>query len=165
MGLLIDFINKFKKQKENKSHVKGLNGYTPVYGQFGTDIFASDVVQQAINCLVTELTKIHPQHIRKNGSDYIPVDGDIQKLLNQPNERMSQSDFLEKVFWQLFLNYNAFIIPTYDIEYRDGKKTKKFTGLYPIQPLQVDFYKIQLEVYLLSLDLQAVMKQLLNMMM
>lgn len=138
MGL-IDFVNKFVKQKENKSYAKILNGMTPVFGQFGQDIYASDVVQQAINCLVTELTKINPQHIRKNGSDYIPVDGDIQKLLNQPNERMSQSDFLEKVFWQLFLNYNAFIVPTFETRYENGNKIKKYTGLYPIQPLQVDF--------------------------
>ena len=53
---------------------------------------------------------------------------------------MTQSDFLEKVFWQLFLNYNAFIVPTYETKIdRDGSKRKKFTGLYPIQPLQVDF--------------------------
>lgn len=140
MGLLIDFVNKFKKQKENKTYAKILNGMTPIFGQFGQDIFASDVVQQAINCLVTELTKINPQHIRRDGSDYIPVDGEIQKLLNQPNERMTQSDFLEKVFWQLFLNYNAFVIPTYELKRdREGNKVKKFTALYPIQPLQVDF--------------------------
>lgn len=140
MGVLIDFINKFKKQKENKSYAKVLNGYTPVFGQFGQDIFASDVVQQAINCLVTELTKINPQHIRRDGSDYIPVEGEIQTLLNQPNSRMTQSDFLEKVFWQLFLNYNAFIIPTYEVKINpDGTKKKRYTGLYPIQPLQVDF--------------------------
>lgn len=138
MGLF-DFINKFKNQKENKKHAKILNGYTPVFGQFGQDIYASDVVQQAINCLVTELTKINPQHIRKNASDFIPVDGSIQALLDQPNERMTQSDFMEKVFWQLFLNYNAFIVPTYEVKYENGNKVKKYTGLYPIQPLQVDF--------------------------
>lgn len=135
MGLLIDFVNKFRNQQKNKKYAQILNGYSPVYGQFGQDIYASDVVQQAISCIVTEMKKITPQHIRENGSDFIPVNDDIQKLLNQPNERMSQSDFLEKVFWQLFLNYNSFIIPTYDVV--NGEK--KYTGLYPIQPLQVDF--------------------------
>lgn len=136
MGILIDFVNKFKKQKENKSYAKVLNGYSPVFSQFGQDIYASDVVQQAISCIVTEMKKINPQHIRENGSDSIPVTSDIQRLLNQPNERMTQSDFLEKVFWQLFLNYNAFIIPTYK-KNKDGSKS--YTGLWPIQPYQVDF--------------------------
>lgn len=139
MGL-IDFVNKFVKQKGNKSHAKVLNGYMPIFSQFGQDIYASDVVQQAISCLVTEMTKVNPQHIRANGSDFIPVNDSIQSLLNQPNERMGQSDFLEKVFWQLFLNYNSFIVPTYEVKFdAEGNKTKKFTGLYPIQPLQVDF--------------------------
>lgn len=136
MGL-IDFINKFKKTKPNINYAKMLNGYTPIFSQFGQDIYASDVVQQAIACLVTELTKANPFHIKQSGSDLIPVENsEIQKLLDQPNERMTQTDFFEKVYWQLFLNYNSFIIPTY---YKDIKGNKHYTGLYPIQPTNVTF--------------------------
>lgn len=136
MGL-IDFINKFKKTKPNINYAKMLNGYTPIFSQFGQDIYASDVVQQAIACLVTELTKANPFHIKQSGSDLVPVENsEIQKLLDQPNERMTQTDFFEKVYWQLFLNYNSFIIPTY---YKDIKGNKHYTGLYPIQPTNVTF--------------------------
>ncbi len=136
MGL-IDFINKFKKIKQNFQYAQMLNGYTPIFSQFGQDIYASDVVQQAISCLVTELTKANPYHIKKDGSDLVPVENsEIQRLLEEPNERMTQTDFFEKVYWQLFLNYNAFIVPTY---YRDNKGNKKYTGLYPIQPIDVTF--------------------------
>lgn len=136
MGLLVNFINKFKNNKQNKKYATWLNGGTPIFSQFGQNIYASDVVQQAISCIVTEMKKINPVHIRIEGNDSIPViNGDnIQRLLNQPNERMTQSDFLEKVYWQLFLNYNAFIIPTY-IRKTDG--SKEYTGLYPIQPTNV----------------------------
>jgi HK97 family phage portal protein len=134
---LIDFINKFKKIKQNFQYAQMLNGYTPIFSQFGQDIYASDVVQQAISCLVTELTKANPYHIKKDGSDLVPVENsEIQRLLEEPNERMTQTDFFEKVYWQLFLNYNAFIVPTY---YRDNKGNKKYTGLYPIQPIDVTF--------------------------
>lgn len=136
MGL-IDFINKFKKTKPNINYAKMLNGYTPIFSQFGQDIYASDVVQQAIACLVTELTKANPFHIKQSGSDLVPVENsEIQKLLDQPNERMTQTDFFEKVYWQLFLNYNSFIIPTH---YKDIKGNKHYTGLYPIQPTNVTF--------------------------
>lgn len=136
MGL-IDFINKFKKTKPNINYAKMLNGYTPIFSQFGQDIYASDVVQQAIACLVTELTKANPFHIKQSGSDLVPVENsEIQKLLDQPNERMTQTDFFEKVYWQLFLNYNSFIIPTY---YKDIKGNKHYTGLYPIQPTNITF--------------------------
>lgn len=134
MGL-IDFINKFRKNKNNTKYAKVLNGYSPIFSQFGQDIYASDVVQQAIACIVTELTKVNPFHIIKKGSDLTPVESSqIQRLLDQPNERMTQTDFLEKVYWQLYLNYNAFIIPTYD---RKPNGTKTYTGLYPIQPTNV----------------------------
>ncbi len=139
MGVLTNFVNKFKNNKENKHYAKVLNNLYPVFSQFGTDIYASDVVQQAISCIVSEMKKISPQHIREDGMDSVPVNGDIQKLLNYPNNQMTQSDFLEKVFWSLFLNYNSFIIPTYDLVMTKEGLNKKYTGLYPIQPINVEF--------------------------
>lgn len=140
-NIIIDFVNKFKKNKEHKQYAKMLNGWMPIFSQFGTDIYASDVVQQAISCIVFELKKLNPQHIRMNGSDPVPVESSqIQRLLNQPNERMTTSEFVEKIFWQLFLTYNCFIIPTYTVSYdSEGKKVKNYTGLYPIQPVNVEF--------------------------
>lgn len=136
MGLF-DWIG---RKINNLKYASMLNGFAPVFSQFGSNIYASDVVQQAVSCLVTEMTKLNPQHIRQSGSDYMPVTSDLQRLLNQPNERMTQSDFLEKVLWQLFLNYNSFIVPTYNTKFdKDGNMTKQYTGLYPIQPTQVDF--------------------------
>ena len=139
MGLF-DFINKYKQQKLHKKLASMLNGYTPIFSQFGQDIYASDVVQQAISCIIFEMKKLNPTHVRMNNGDPMPMDGDIQRLLEYPNPRMTQSDFIEKVFWQLFLNYNSFIIPTYDVATdAKGNKVKKYTGLWPIQPTQVDF--------------------------
>ena len=117
-----------------------MSGYAPIFSQFGQNIYASDVVQQAIGCIVTEMKKLRPEHVRENGNDIIPVNSELQAVLNNPNPRMTTSDFLEKVTWLLFLNYNAFIIPTY-YEWRDknGKLNKKYDGLYPITPSQVDF--------------------------
>lgn len=139
MGIL-NFINKFKNQKNNKKYATMLNGYTPIFSQFGQDIYASDVVQQGIFCVVNELKKLKAQHVRTSNSDPLPINDDLQKILNNPNERMTQSEFIEKIFWQLFLNYNSFVIPTYDINFDEkGNKIKKYTGLYPVQPTQVDF--------------------------
>lgn len=137
---IFDFIKKYKQNKENKKYAAMLNGMVPIFSQFGKDIYASDVVQQAISCIVFELKKLNPQHIRIIESDPSPVtNSNIQRLLEQPNERMTQSDFLEKIYWQLFLNYNSFIVPTYDIEYdKEGNKIKRYTGLYPVQPINVE---------------------------
>lgn len=59
MGLF-NFIDKFRKPSDKKTYAKILNGYAPVFSQFGQDIYASDVVQQAISCIVTEMKKSIP---------------------------------------------------------------------------------------------------------
>ena len=117
-----------------------LNGFTPIFSQFGDNIYASDVVQQAVNCIVSEMKKLNPQHVRVNGSDEVPMNSDRQAILNVPNEIMTTSEFIEKIVWQLIFNYNAFIIPTYYV-WRDEKGTeqRRYTGLYPVSPNQVDF--------------------------
>lgn len=136
--------NLFKKQDENvnnSTYAEVMNGYAPIFSQFGTDIYASDVVQQAIMCIVSEMKKLKPTHIRETGEDVTTITGDLQNVLNRPNQLMTTSDFIEKVTWLLFLNYNAFIVPTF-YEWRDketGVIRRKYDGLYPIQPSQVDF--------------------------
>lgn len=135
--------NLFKKQTENPTQAKYaevMSGYAPIFSQFGQNIYASDVVQQAINCIVQEMKKLRPEHIRESGNDVVPVNSNLQTILNNPNPLMTTSDFLEKVTWLLFLNYNAFIVPTY-YEWVDekGQRHKRYDGLYPIQPSQVDF--------------------------
>ena len=143
MSILIDFVNKFKFGYKNKKFAAMLNGTTPIYSQYGQDIYASDVVQQAISCIVTEMKKLTLTHVRKESLDVMPVDkGEITKLLQNPNNLMTMTDFIEKITWQLFLNYNAFIIPTYNrINLGEGKTAKKYTGLYPIQPTNVNFLR------------------------
>lgn len=140
MSIITDFINKFRNRRQEKTYAKMLNNSMPVFSQFGTDVYASDVVQQAINCIVMEMKKLAPKHIRDTAADPMPIVSNIQRLLDDPNELMTTSDFIEKIMWQLFLNYNSFIIPTYDIVIdKDGNKTKNYTALYPIAPVQVEF--------------------------
>jgi HK97 family phage portal protein len=116
-----------------------LNGYTPIFSQFGQDIFASDVVRQAIDCIVSEMKKLSPIHERKKGMDIVPVPGNIQTVLDNPNELMTTSEFIEKVLWCLFLNDNSFIIPVFYTWVDRGIEKRHYTGLYPVQPQQVDF--------------------------
>lgn len=132
--------NLFKRKPNNATYAQMLTGGTPIFSQFGTNIYASDVVQQAINCIVLELKKLTPTHIREIGNDCTPINSNIQNVLNNPNELMSTCDFIEKTAWCLFLNYNAFIVPIY-YSWTDNKGVtqRHYTAIYPIQPQNVDF--------------------------
>lgn len=136
------FDKLFKRQPRNSKFAPTLDGFVPIYSQFGTNIYASDVVQQALKCIVDEMKKLKPMHVRYSGSDPVPVQsGDIKEVLEEPNPLMTQSEFLEKICWLLLMNYNAFIIPTYYTwtDEKTGAERRYYESLYPINPTQVDF--------------------------
>lgn len=135
------WLDKLKRRPpKTQKWAQQLNGYTPIFSQFGTNIYASDVVQQAVKCIVDEMKKLNPTHIRYKGNDPVPINGNIQMILSNPNPVMTTSEFLEKTMWLLLLNYNVFILPTYYVwTDKDGTERRIYDGLYPLKPTQVDF--------------------------
>ena len=131
----------FRRQPKDSMYAQTMNGWLPIYSQFGTNIYASDVVQQALKCIVDEMKKLRPTHVRYNGNDAVPVKSNVQDVLNSPNQLMTTSEFLEKTVWMLLMNYNAFIIPTYYtwVDEKSGVERRYYDSLYPINPTQVDF--------------------------
>lgn len=130
------------KAQKNNTQAQMLNGYMPIFSQFGQDIYASDVVQQAINCIVSECVKLLPTHVKEIGTDCTPVvSSNVQTVLDNPNETMTTSEFIEKFIWNLFFNYNSWIIPTYYVwkDEKTGQERRHYTGLYPVQPVNVEF--------------------------
>lgn len=144
MGFIQDIMKAFSPNKANKDNLQqmgSLDGYSPIFSQFGDNIYASDVVQQAISCIVQEMKKLTPKHVVvRDGMEQIANRVDINSVLSNPNELMTTSDFIEKCMWTLFFNYNLFIYPSYrTYKTRDGSTAKELTGLYPLNPTQVNF--------------------------
>lgn len=140
-----DFVkNIFKGSETNKQmqQVRMLDGYSPIFSQFGQNVYASDVVQMCIDIIATECSKLRPQHIRtdRNGMQ-VTVNSSINRLFKfAPNELMTTRDFIEKIIWLLYMNYNAFIYPTYEVKTNDrGNTYRNYTGFYPLNPTQVTF--------------------------
>lgn len=135
------FDKLFRRPPKDYTFAPTMNGFAPIYTQFGTNIYAYDVVQQALRCVVTEIKKLNPTHVRYKGSDPIPVKSTIQDVLDNPNPLMTTTDFLEKVAYLLLLNSNAFIIPVYYtwVDENTGAERRYYEALYPVKPTQVDF--------------------------
>lgn len=135
------FDKLFKRPPKTRKFAPTMDGFAPLYSQFGTNIYASDVVQQALKCIVDEIKKLNPTHIRYIGNDPTPVKSTVQDVLSEPNPLMTTSEFLEKITWLLLLNYNAFIIPVYRTwtDAETGAERRYYKALYPIKPTQVDF--------------------------
>lgn len=135
------FDKLFHRAPKERKYAITLNGWAPIYSQFGTNIYASDVVQQALSCIVEEFKKLNPTHVRYTGSDSAPVKSTIQDVLSEPNPLMTTSEFLEKCTWLLLMNYNVFIIPIYRVwkDEKTGEERRYYEALYPIQPTTVNF--------------------------
>ena len=135
------FDKLFRRPPKNRKFAPTLDGFAPLYSQFGTNIYASDVVQQALKCIVDEIKKLNPTHVRYIGNDPTPVKSTVQDILDEPNPLMTTSEFLEKITWLLLLNYNVFIIPIYRTwtDENTGAERRYYEALYPIKPTQVDF--------------------------
>lgn len=117
----------------NYNYADILSGIIPIYtSDSGRSIYTSDVVQQAVYSIVTELKKLDPVHERKTTTGgFIEVEDDVQKMLENPNPIMTTSDFIEKYSWNLILNKNAFAYPI--------KEGDKYKYIYPLQPTIVEF--------------------------
>lgn len=130
---LIEFLKSKVGNKQGKKFAHSPSTWLPFYTQMGQGEYDSVVVQQAINCIVKEMKKLYPQHvIRRADGDIEPQFDYIQRVLEHPNPIMSTSDFIEKIIWNLMLNYNSFILPVWD-------SSNRLTQLYPIQPVNVEF--------------------------
>ena len=131
----------FRKKPKNTHIAPTLNGWSPTYSQFGTNIYASDTVQQVLKCIVDEMKKLNPTHIRMKGNDPVPVKGNLQDVLDNPNPLMTTSEFLEKTCWLLLMNYNVFIVPVYKVwtDEKTGAERRTYEALYPIKPVNVYF--------------------------
>lgn len=135
------FDKLFHKPPKNKKFAPTMDGFTPIYSQFGTNIYYSDVVQQALKCIVDEMKKLNPTHVRYKGSEPTPVKSTVQDVLDDPNPLMTTSEFIEKITWLLMMNYNAFVIPVFRTwtDENTGEERRYYEALYPINPTQVDF--------------------------
>ena len=137
------FNRLFRRSPNNTKIAISTGGVAPLYPQFGNDIFRSDVVKQALTCIVDEIKKLRPEHIRIVNGDPVPItkDSSVAKVLQDPNPLMTQTEFIEKLTWMLLLNDNAFVIPTYWtwIDKNTGEERRRYEYMYPINPVEVDF--------------------------
>ena len=131
----------FRRKPENTRFAPTLNGFIPWYTQFGQDVYKAVAVQQAIKCIADEMSKLNPTHVRYVSNDPTPIKGNIQNVLDNPNELMTGAEFIGKIIWLLMLNYNAFVIPIYStwVDDKTGEKRRRYEALYPILPQSVDF--------------------------
>lgn len=130
-------FGKEPKQLKNETQFKFMNGFTPVFSDFGEDPYTSDVVRSAIHVIASNAAKLKPKHIRRVNQNVQHVNGQIERLLTvRPNEFMSAYDFIYKIVTQRELYNNAFIYIKWD-------KVGQVEGFYPVDMASMELVEAQ----------------------
>ena len=136
MGWFKNLKNALSGRRNGLIYADVMSGHSPIYSTFGRDVYASDVVVQAMACVIDEIKKLAPAHVIQTGEDINPAGaGDtLQRVLNLPNHYMNTFDFLGRAMYLYFVKRNSWVVPTYR---RDSMGRKTYTGLYPVDPATV----------------------------
>lgn len=142
MGIL-NIISNYAAKKKQMKYMQMMNGMSPVFSSFGTDVYASDITKGAVRCIANEIQKLNPRHIvtdPKTGLQKETRD-EINRLLKfGPNPYMTTSDFLSKIVYLREKNNNAYIYPAYEkIPLKDRKYKRRYTGFYPLNPVTTEY--------------------------
>lgn len=140
---ILDFFKKKSTGTEgnpnttiNVTYAPTQDGRTPFYSSFGSSIYASDIIVEAIRCKANEFMKLDPRHIvEKDGKQIEKRDSSVSRILRRPNDYMTTSDFLQKIAILLELNKNVFIYPAYE----ETGRGRRYTAFYPLKPSAVTY--------------------------
>lgn len=119
-----------------------------IFSSFGKDIYLSDFVNNAIDRVASEISKIEVKSIVQSGDSLQVQNDDMTRLFRfKPNPLQTTSDFLASVEWLRRKNRNAFIYPQYETIRTGDRLIKRYTALYPLNPAAVHIGAIEGQVW------------------
>lgn len=139
MGMIDYLKGVFGVQTKSDRITAWLANNQPIFTQFGNNIYLSDFVNNAIDRVATEISKINIKSVVDKGDSLMVQNDDITRLFrSKPNPLQTTSDFLSSVEWLRRKNRNAFIYPQYEIiETPTGRRFRRYTAFYPLNPQAV----------------------------
>lgn len=144
MGLMFSFIEKimsrFRGEREKKMLAEVLTDSRAVFSSFGNDIYMSDLVNNCIDRIAVEISKIEVASVIEKEGSITRQNDDITRLFRfQPNELQPTKDFLSCCEWLRRKHMNCFIYPKWEtVKGRTGAVFKRYTAFYPLNPVSAE---------------------------
>ena len=137
---LVNYIKNILPGNKKNLYASWMANGQPIFTSFGKDIYLSDFVNNAIDRIASEISKIDIKSIVEKGDSLQIQNDDITRLFKyRPNPLQTTSDFLSNVEWLRRKNRNVFIYPQYEIvRLRDGREFKRYIAFYPLNPQQIE---------------------------
>lgn len=132
-----DYFNRiFSAGKDHgNTYAAWMSDAQPVFTAFGNDIYMSDYVNNAIDKIATEISKISVRSVVERKGGTVLQNDDITRLFrHKPNPLQTTSDFLSSVEWLRRKNRNAFIYPQYETVSVGSRTFRRYTAFWPLNP-------------------------------
>ncbi len=125
---------------KSKTYAQWYSNSRPLYSWTGGNIYLSDFVNNAIDRVASEVSKITIKSILQNADAILPLNDDITRLFRyKPNPLQTTSDFLANVEWLRRKTNNVFIYPQYVlVQGANGQTFKRYTAFYPLNPRDIE---------------------------
>lgn len=133
---IVSYLKNIFTGKETKTYTKLLTDSAPIFtDSFGNNVYLSDFVNNAIDRVASEISKIDLKSIVERGDILQIQNDDITRLFRfKPNPLQTTSDFFANVEWLRRKNRNAFIYPQYElITLPDGRQFKRFIAFLSLE--------------------------------
>ena len=109
---------------------KEVGAYQATFSDFGTDIYANELVRSCIRALAEHTSKANARCIRRSGENKVPGDARLERMIQyRPNMYMNGKDFLYKCRTRYEIDNILFI-------YINRDEKGKCIGLYPMPKAQ-----------------------------
>lgn len=140
LNYLKEMFNHYQKKKANQQLYSILNDGRAVFSSFGEDVYMSDFVNNCIDRIAVEISKINVVSVIQKPGSIRQQNDDITKLFRfKPNPLQTTKDFLACCEWLRRKDCNCFIFPQYLTVYdAQGNPYRKYTAFYPLNPSQIE---------------------------
>lgn len=140
-GYLKNLLAKFRGNDDKRILTEVLSDSRAVFSSFGNDIYFSDFVNNCIDRIASEVSKIVVVSVTEKDTGINRINDDITKLFRyQPNPLQSTKDFLAACEWLRRKHMNAFIYPQYEVKKLPNGQdvSKAYTAFYPLNPVSAE---------------------------
>lgn len=132
---VLSYLKKVFGQNGKAQYQSWMSNSQPIFTSFGRDIYLSDFVNNAIDRVASEISKINIKSIVSRNDTLQIQNDDITRLFRfKPNPLQTTSDFLSSVEWLRRKNCNVFIYPQYEVIIANGREFKRYVAFYPLNP-------------------------------
>lgn len=133
-------MQKYRSWKSRRFVQGVLTDNRAVFTSFGKDVYLSDVVNNCIDRIATEISKIDVRSVISTDDRIAVQQDDITRLFRyRPNALQTSKDFLSSCVWLQRKTMHCFIYPVYtEVIDQFGRKFRKYTALWPLNPTSAE---------------------------